>query len=107
MDKQLEGLENTVNEIRDALRNRDDAGFSRNSNVMRVEGAGGFWNGLSIGIAVAGVIAGMVWIASVATRADVSVRQAEAYRAAVYMVAPRLAEEVDKELQRHKERESQ
>lgn len=107
MDKQLEGLETTVNEIRDALRNRDDSGAHRNSNILRVEGAGNFWNGISIGLAVAGVIAGCVWISSVATRADVAVRQAEAYRAAVYMVAPRLAEEVDKELQRQKERETE
>jgi hypothetical protein len=35
----------------------------------------------------------------------VATRQAEAYHKAVYMLAPRFAEEVDKELQRQKERE--
>ena len=85
---------------------RTGTAASANGNVVRLEGAGSIWNGIAIGLAIAGVIAGMVWISSVATEARVSVRQAEAYRAAVYMVAPRLAKEIDEELDRQKENEA-
>lgn len=80
-------------------------GSSANGNVVRLEGAGSVWNGIAIGIALAGVTLGAVWIAHTASSAEVATRQAEAYHKAVYMLAPRFAEEVDKELQRQKERE--
>lgn len=78
---------------------------SSNGNVMRVEGAGSIWNGIAIGLALAGVVLGAVWIAYTASNVDVAARQAEAYQKAVYMLAPRFAEEIDKELDRQKERE--
>lgn len=78
---------------------------SSNTNTLRIEGAGSIWNGIAIGLSMAGVIAGAVWISHVATTVDSASRQAEAYQKAVYMLAPRFAEEIDKELQRQKERE--
>jgi hypothetical protein len=78
---------------------------SSNMNTIRIEGAGSIWNGIAIGLSLAGVILGAVWIAHVASNVDVAARQAEAYQKAVYMLAPRFAEEVDKELDRQKERE--
>ncbi|MDA5337816.1 hypothetical protein LRM36_05230 [Stenotrophomonas maltophilia] len=82
-------------------------GSSANGNVVRLEGAGSVWNGIAIGVALAGVVMGSAWIAHTASSAEVAVRQAEAYRAAVYMVAPKAAEEIEKELQRKKERDKQ
>jgi hypothetical protein len=78
---------------------------SNNLNTIRIEGAGSIWNGIAIGLSLAGVILGAVWIAHVASNVDVAARQAEAYQKAVYMLAPRFAEEVDKELDRQKERD--
>lgn len=97
-------------ELRTGLERLDTAltrihGASANGNVVRLEGAGSVWNGIAIGIALAGVTLGAVWIAHTASSADVATRQAEAYHKAVYMLAPRFAEEVDKELQRQKERD--
>lgn len=97
-------------ELRTGLERLDTAltrihGASANGNVVRLEGAGSVWNGIAIGIALAGVVLGSAWIAHTASSADVAVRQAEAYRAAVYMVAPKAAEEIEKELQRKKERD--
>ncbi|MBA0362378.1 hypothetical protein [Stenotrophomonas maltophilia] len=99
-------------ELRTGLERLDTAltrihGASANGNVVRLEGAGSVWNGIAIGIALAGVVLGSAWIAHTASSADVAVRQAEAYRAAVYMVAPKAAEEIEKELQRKKERDKQ
>lgn len=107
MDHRLNEMEQAVKDIREAIKRRSEpGGASSNGNVVRLEGAGSIWNGIAIGLSIAGVIAGMVWISSVASNAQVAARQAEAYRAAVYIVAPKLAEEVDKELERQKERES-
>ncbi|GHH56095.1 hypothetical protein [[Pseudomonas] boreopolis] len=97
-------------ELRSALERIDAAlnrvhGSSANGNVVRLEGAGTVWNGIAIGVALAGIVMGSVWIAHVATNADVATRQSEAYHKAVYMLAPRFAEEIDKELDRQKERE--
>nr|WP_313470841.1 hypothetical protein [Stenotrophomonas geniculata] len=102
--------EDLARELRTGLERLDTAltrihGASANGNVVRLEGAGSVWNGIAIGIALAGVTLGAVWIAHTASSADVATRQAEAYHKAVYMLAPRFAEEVDKELQRQKERE--
>ncbi len=106
MDQRLNEMEQVVREIHDAMKRRSEpGGASSNGNVVRLEGAGSIWNGIAIGVSIAGVIAGMAWISSVASNVQVSARQAEAYRAAVYIVAPKLAEEVDKELERQKERE--
>ncbi|HIE0523795.1 TPA: hypothetical protein ACXJLS_000387 [Stenotrophomonas maltophilia] len=102
--------EDLARELRTGLERLDTAltrihGASANGNVVRLEGAGSVWNGIAIGIALAGVTLGAVWIAHTASSADVATRQAEAYHKAVYMLAPRFAEEVDKELQRQKERD--
>ncbi len=105
MDHRLNDMEQAVHDIREAIKRRADAGASANGNVVRLEGAGRIWHGIAIGLSIAGVIAGMAWISFVASSVQVSARQAEAYRAAVYMVAPKFAEEVDKELDRQKERE--
>ncbi|MDC7800303.1 hypothetical protein [Stenotrophomonas geniculata] len=106
MDHDLNKIERMVNEMHEAVKRRGEpGGASSNGNVVRLEGAGSIWNGIAIGLSIAGVIAGMVWISFVASNTQVSVRQAEAYRAAVYVVAPKFAEEVDKELERQKERE--
>lgn len=77
-----------------------------NGNVLRVEGAGTIWNGIAIGLALAGVIFGAVWIHDVAADVTVAARQAEAYHKAVYALAPRFAEAVDKELDRQEETET-
>lgn len=97
----LDRLEASISELAVMLR---PAGSS-NSNTLRIEGAGSIWNGIAIGLSMAGVIAGAVWISHVATAVDSASRQAEAYQKAVYMLAPRFAEEIDKELERQKERE--
>ncbi|HDS1140097.1 TPA: hypothetical protein QDZ75_004174 [Stenotrophomonas maltophilia] len=104
--------EDLARELRTGLERLDTAltrihGASANGNVVRLEGAGSVWNGIAIGIALAGVVLGSAWIAHTASSAEVAVRQAEAYRAAVYMVAPKAAEEIEKELQRKKERDKQ
>ncbi|MNN89781.1 hypothetical protein D3C81_2076430 [compost metagenome] len=79
---------------------------SNNMNTIRIEGAGSIWNGIAIGIALGAVTVGTVWTASKMQQMDIQSQQAEAYQKAVYMLAPRFAEEVDKELDRQKERET-
>lgn len=79
---------------------------SANGNIVRLEGAGSVWNGIAIGIALGAVILGTGWISTNLQKMDVRSQQAEAYHKAVYMLAPRFAEEIDKELTRQKERES-
>lgn len=78
---------------------------SASGNVVRLEGAGSIWNGIAIGLAMCGVICGSVWISHIANSVDVAVRQAESYQKAVYMLAPRFAEEIDKELNRQQEKD--
>lgn len=107
MSQQLDGIERDLSQIVAALKSREEAGGHNSTNTIRIEGAGSIWNGIAIGVALAGVVMGSAWIAHTASSAEVAVRQAEAYRAAVYMVAPKAAEEIEKELQRKKERDKQ
>lgn len=97
MDK-LSGMEQTVNEIRDALKKRMPPQAGNNVNTVRIEGAGSIWNGLAIGVALGAVIVGGAWIISTQQRLEMIAQQSEAYSKAVYMLAPRFAEEIDKEL---------
>lgn len=103
MDRHITELEAAVNEIRDALRRREEPAGHKNVNTIRVEGAGSIWNGIAIGIALGAVVACTGWVATTLNRQSVITQQAEAYQKAVYMLAPRFAEEIDKELERHKE----
>ncbi len=103
MDRHITELEAAVNEIRDALRRREEPTGHKNVNTIRVEGAGSIWNGIAIGIALGAVVVGTGWVATTLSRQSVVNQQAEAYQKAVYMLAPRFAEEIDKELERHKE----
>lgn len=91
LDERLEGLD----------RRRDS---SSNVNTVRIEGAGSIWNGLAVGIALGAVIVGGAWIVSTQQRLEATAQQSEAYAKAVYMLAPRFAEEIDKELTRQKEK---
>lgn len=77
------------------------------TQTVRVEGMGSMWNGIAIGIALGGTIFGAGWVGSSIIRQDNVVQQGEAYKRAVYMLAPRFAEEIDKELDRQKERENE
>lgn len=97
----LDRLEASITDLSAMLRPTGNS----NLNTIRVEGAGSIWNGIAIGLALAFVVMGSVWIAHTASSADVAARQAEAYHKAVYSLAPRFAEEIDRELQRQKERE--
>lgn len=103
MERHITELEATVNEIRDALRRREEPAGHKNVNTIRVEGAGSIWNGIAIGIALGAVVVCTGWVATTLNRQSVVNQQAEAYQKAVYMLAPRFAEEIDKELERHKE----
>lgn len=76
---------------------------SASGNVVRLEGAGSIWNGIAIGIALGAITVGTVWMASKMQEMDIRSQQAEAYQKAVYMLAPRFAEEIDKELTRKQE----
>lgn len=100
--EQLRGMEQTVNEIRDALKKRGTASGTSNTNTIRIEGAGSIWHGLAVGIALGAVIIGGAWIVSVQQRIEMIAEQGKAYQAAVYMLAPRFAEEIDKELDKEK-----
>ncbi|XQA74612.1 hypothetical protein ACM9XA_03480 [Xanthomonas sacchari] len=73
-----------------------------NNNTVRIEGMGNLWHGIAIGIALGAVIVGTGWISSKVQQMDVRSQQSEAYAKAVYMLAPRFAEEIDKELRRDK-----
>lgn len=73
------------------------------TQTVKVEGMGSMWNGIAIGIALGATILGVGWISTKLQEQDVAVKQAEAYQKAVYMLAPRFAEEIDKELDRQKE----
>ncbi len=75
------------------------------TQTVRVEGMGSMWNGIAIGIALGATILGTGWIVATLNRQESVVQQGEAYKKAVYMLAPRFAEEIDKELDRQKERE--
>lgn len=102
--ERLLGMEQTVNEIRDALKKRGEPHGTSNTNTIRIEGAGSIWHGLAVGIALGAVIIGGAWIISTQQRLEMIAQQSEAYSKAVYMLAPRFAEEIDKELDRQKEK---
>lgn len=74
-----------------------------NSNIVRLEGAGSIWNGIAIGIALGATIVCVGWVSTKLQEQQASAKQAEAYHKAVYMLAPRFAEEIDKELDRTRE----
>ena len=76
---------------------------SGNSNIMRIEGAGSVWNGIAIGVALGAAIVCTAWVAGTVQESRIASRQAEAYQKAVYALAPRFAEEIDKELDRQQE----
>lgn len=97
MDK-LQGMEQTVNEIRDALKKRGSASGASNTNTIKIEGAGSIWNGIAIGIALGAVIAGSVAVMGSLQQMNLRVQQAEAFQAALYMTSPRLAEAIDEDL---------
>lgn len=100
---QLKGMEQTVNEIRDALKRKGSPTGASNTNTVKIEGAGSIWNGLAVGIALGAVVVGGAWIISTQQRLEMIAQQSEAYSKAVYMLAPRFAEEIDKELEKQKE----
>lgn len=98
-------LEDLVRELRDS-RERLDSAIGRlpgNVNVVRLEGAGSIWNGIAIGIALGATIFGSGWVAWSLNESRAAARQAEAYHKAVYMLAPRFAEEIDRELDKQRE----
>lgn len=95
----LDRLEAQISGLREAV----SRSSGQPSSAAGGSGAGSVWNGMAVGIALAGVVFGSVWIQSVSSEATAAVRQAEAYQKAVYMLAPRFAEEIEKELNRHKE----
>ncbi|WP_312707279.1 hypothetical protein [Stenotrophomonas sp.] len=105
MTQQLDGIERDLSQIVAALKNREEQPGHSSTNTIRIEGAGSIWNGIAIGIALGAVAVGTVWTASKMQQMDIQSQQAEAYQKAVYMLAPRFAEEVDKELDRQKERD--
>lgn len=82
-------------------------GANNNVNTLKVEGAGKLMYGLAIGIPLGATIAFGAWIVSSQQDMRESIRQAESYRSAVYMLAPRFAEEIDKELDQRKTRHEQ
>ena len=89
----MERLENALGRI----------GSGGNSNVVRLEGAGSIWNGIAIGVALGAAIVSVGWVSTKLQEQDVAAKQAEAYAQALYALAPRFAEEIDKELDRRKE----
>lgn len=98
----LDRLEASITDLAGMLK----ASGSSNVNTMRIEGAGSIWHGLAVGIALGAVIIGGAWIVSVQQRIEMIAEQSKAYSSAVYMLAPRFASEIDKELDRQKERNS-
>lgn len=105
MDELKARLENQIKELGDRLEGMDRRrDTSSNVNTVRIEGAGSIWNGLAVGIALGAVIVGGAWIVSTQQRLEATAQQSEAYSKAVYMLVPRFAEEIDKELNRQKEK---
>lgn len=105
METRIRGMEQSVKEIRDSLE-RIAAGRDASSNVntIKIQGMGSMWHGLAIGIALGAVVIGGAWIVSAQQRLEMLAEQSKAYSAAVYMLAPRFAEEIDKELDKKKEK---
>ena len=105
MESRIRGMEDSVKDIKETLERIDSSnGSSQNVNTIRIEGAGSIWNGLAVGIALGAVIVGGAWIVSTQQRLEMLAEQAKTYHSAIYMVAPRFAEEIDKELDRQKEK---
>lgn len=95
----LDRLEESISELSGLMK----PASSSNINTLKIEGAGSIWHGLSVGIALGAVIVGGAWMVSTQQRIETSIEQSKAYQAAVYMLAPRFAEEIDKELNQKKE----
>lgn len=94
-----------IRALRDCMERMESAvgRVTGNTNIVRLEGAGSIWNGIAIGIALGATIAGAVWVGSTLNEQGTAAKQAEAYHKAVYMLAPRFAEEIDRELDRQRE----
>lgn len=105
METRIRGMEQSVKDIKDSLE-RIGAGrdASQNVNTIKIEGMGSMWHGMAIGVALGAVVIGGAWIVSTQQRLEATAQQSEAYSKAVYMLAPRFAEEIDKELSRQKEK---
>lgn len=105
METRLRGMEDSVRQIKDSLE-RIGAGrdASQNVNTIKIEGMGSMWHGLAIGIALGAVVIGGAWIVSAQQRLEMLAEQSKAYSAAVYMLAPRFAKEIDEELDKKKEK---
>lgn len=97
----IEGLKNAVEEVLSARNG------SNNVNTVKIEGAGSIWNGIAIGIALGAVIAGSVAVMASLQQMNLRVQQAEAFQAALYMVAPRLGKEIDEDLDKRKARQEE
>lgn len=105
MDELKARLESQIMELGNKLEGMDKRrDMSSNVNTVRIEGAGTIWNGLAVGIALGAVVVGGAWIVSTQQRIEMLAEQAKTYHSAIYMVAPRFAEEIDKELDRQKEK---
>lgn len=105
METRIRGMEQSVKDIKDSLeRIADGRDASQNVNTIKIEGMGSMWHGLAIGIALGAVVIGGAWIVSTQQRLEMLAEQAKTYHSAIYMVAPRFAEEIDKELDRQKEK---
>lgn len=105
MDEIKARLEAQMKDLGERLEGMDlRRSASNNVNTVRIEGAGSIWNGLAVGIALGAVIVGGAWIVSTQQRLEMLAEQAKTYHSAIYMVAPRFAEEIDKELDRQKEK---
>lgn len=100
----LGDIERGIHELRSVLGDvLDRRNIGNSGNIVKIEGAGSIWGGLAIGVALGASIAGAAWISSKTHQYDASLKQAEAYRSAVYMLAPRFAEAIDNELKRQKD----
>lgn len=101
MEHSVKGMEKAAAEIKEAVERI--SGKNNNVNTVRIEGVGSIWNGLAVGVALGAVIVGGAWIISTQQRLEMIAQQSEAYSKAVYMLAPRFAEEIDKELSKKEE----
>lgn len=105
--ERLGDMERTAKEILDTLKKRSGGPESNNVNTIKIEGAGSIWNGMVLGVAFGATLMAGAWIVSSLQDMRESIRQAESYRSAVYMLAPRFAEAIDEELDKGKSRYEQ
>lgn len=82
---------------------KEALGNNTNATVVKLDGQGPLWGMLAVGVALGATLLGVGWINATLQRQEIKIQQAEAYQKAVYMLAPRFAEEIDKELDRQKE----